>query len=385
MARRGWRYLATRLNGDGTETVLDMDLPVEDVSIDDVLSGDQALNAKIEPAYSRLIGPDNRPILQEWSTAIYAENDGDIRFGGILVNSSIDGPGLDLETVGFTGYMRDMPYTGSGYKGVKVDGIDPLRVAWAHVQGQRGGNLGLVVDSTTTGGKVLLGSTLAADEYDPAGGGLDGLTLESQAYKFNIYTNHDLGGDIDDLATAVPFDYHERHYWKADGTIGHALDIGYPAIGRKRDDLRFVFGVNVFEPPTIDRDGSIYASGTLVLGAGDGAQAKRSLIEPPTRPDRLRRIAVVVDDTLKSVKACTRRADAENQWRKTLDDITSVVAIDHANARLGAVEVGDTIRIEGQGDWQTWDVEVRVLAISYEPANGGVAEYSVARTDKMTS
>lgn len=385
MARRGWRYLATRLNGDGTETVLDMELPVEDVQIEDVLSGDQSLSAKIEPAYTRLLGSDGRPILQEWATAIYAENDGDIRYGGILVNSSIDGPVLDLETVGFTGYLRDMPYTGAGYKGVKVDGIQPVRVAWNHVQAQPGGNLGMVVADTTTGGKVLLGSTLAADEYDPEGSGLNGLELESQAYKFNIYTNHDLAGDIDDLATAVPFDYHERHFWKADGTIGHALDIGYPAIGEKRDGLRFVFGVNVFEPPTIDRDGEIYASGTLVLGAGDGAQAKRSLVEPPTRPDRLRRIAVVVDDTLKSVKACTKRAEAENQWRKSLDDISSLIVIDHPNARLGAVKVGDTIRVEGQGDWQTWDLEVRVLSIAYEPANGGVAEYTVARTDKMTS
>lgn len=382
--RRGWRYFATRLNGDGTETLVDMDLPIEDVTIEDVLSGDQALNGKIDPAYTRLLGPDGKPILREWRTGLYAENDGDIRFGGILTNSGFDGPEWSLETTGFTSYLRDMPYTGAGYKGVKVDPLDVVRVIYGHVQSQPGGNIGLSVAKTTTGGKVVIGSALAADQYDPeTGGGLNGLTLESQAYKLNIYTNHNLASDVDDLASLTPFDYHERHVWNADGTIGHFLDLGYPKIGRKRDDLRFIFGVNIFEPPSVERDGSIYASGTLVLGAGDGSQAKRALRETPTRPDGLRRIAVVVDDTLKTDRACANRADAENQWRARIDDMDSIIVANHPNAPLGAVQVGDTIRVEGRGEWQDYDMEVRVLGIAYQPANGGVAEYTIARTDKL--
>ena len=64
--RRGWRYFATRLNGDGTETLLDPDLPLEDVRIETVLSGDNALDGTIEPAYRRLLGPDGAPLLREW-------------------------------------------------------------------------------------------------------------------------------------------------------------------------------------------------------------------------------------------------------------------------------------------------------------------------------
>lgn len=384
MARRGWRYFATRLNGDGTETVLDMELPIEDVEIEDVLSGDQSITGTISPAYTRLRGPDGLPILKEWGTAIYAENDGDIRSGGILTHSGFNGPEWGLEATGFTGYLRDLPYTGGGYKGIKVDPFDVVRVIWDHAQTQPGGNIGMTLGSTTTGGKVLIGSTLAADQYDPEGAGLNGLELESQAFKLNRYSSHDLGGDVDSLAAATPFDYHERHFWKADGTIGHALDFGYQKIGRKRDDLRFVLGVNIFEPPAIETDGEAYASGTLVLGAGDGSQAKYALREPPTRPvGRLRRIAVVVDDTLKTPAACAARADAENQWRRNLDDVTEFTVADHDNARLGSAQVGDTIRIEGRGDWRAIDLEVRILSIAYQPAQGNVARYTVARTDKL--
>ena len=130
----------------------------------------------------------------------------------------------------------------------------------------------------------------------------------------------------------------------------------------------------------------MYASGTLVLGAGDGAGAIRALREPASRPgDRLRRIAVVVDDTIKSQKRAAKRADRENQWRAHLDDVESVIVQDHPNAALGAVQVGDEIRLEGRGDWTDIDMWVRVLGIAYEPERGQVAEYTVARTDRLMS
>lgn len=381
--QRGWRYFATKLNGNGTETAIDMDLPIEDVTIEDVLSGDQSLSGKIDPAYKRLLGPDGRPVLQEWGSAIYAENDGDIRFGGILTNSDFEGSEWSLETTSFTGYLRDLPYTGNGYKGIKVDPLDVVRVIWNHAQSQPGGNIDMEIADTTTGGKVIIGSTLAANEYDPEGSGMNGLTLESQAYKLNWYSSHNLAGNIDDLANATPFDYHERHYWDGD-QIRHVLDLGYPKIGRKRDDLRFVFGVNIFESPSVTNDGSLYASGTLVLGAGEGPAMIKSLREPTTRPSgRLRRIAVVVDDTIKKADRADRRADQENQWRARIDDMDSIIVVDHPNARLGEVKVGDTIRVEGRGEWQNYDMEVRVLGIAYQPANGNVAEYTIARTDKL--
>lgn len=381
MQRRGWRYFAMRLNGDGTETLLDPDLPLSDVTVEDVVSGHNALSGKIEPTYARLIGPDGEPLLQEYSTAIFAENDGDIRGGGILTDSGFDGPAWGLECTGYTGYPIDLPYTGSGYKGIQVDPLDVARDAiWGHIQSQPGGNLGLTFDQTTSPERI--GTTLRQVEFDTHSGPV---SFESGPYKLNWYSNHDLAGDFDDLATATPFDYHERHYWDGD-TLRHHVDIGYPRIGRRREDLRFVYGVNVFDAVGMNRDGSVYASGTMVLGAGEGASMIRSLRERPVRPgNRLRRIAVVVDDTIKSRKKADARADQENQWRARLDDLDSIIVRDHPHARLGAVKAGDEIRIEGQGDWLDVDMWVRVLSISFQPENGNVAEYKIARTDKLTS
>lgn len=381
--RRGWRYFATRLDGKGGETMLSPDVPLEGVAIEDVLSGDNSLSGTISPVYKRLLGPDGAPLFLEWSTAIYAEYDGDIMGGGILTHSEFNGPSWALECVGFTGYGRDMPYVGNGYKGIKVDPIDCGRTIWNHIQNQPGGNIGLEFASTDTNGKVKIGTELKQVEFDTQSGPV---SFESGPYRLNWYTNHDLQGDFDDLAAETPFDYHEKHSWRADGTIRHFVEIGYPKIGTKRKDLRFVYGVNIFDPEQLERDGDLYASGTMVLGAGEGAGMIRSIKEPPIRPqNRLRRVAVVVDDTIKSKKKADARADAENQWRAQLDDIDQVVVRNHPHAPLGAVKVGDEIRLEGKGDWVGTDLWVRVLAVAWSPENGNQAEYTVARTDKLTS
>ena len=386
--RRGWRYFATRLNGDGTETFLDPDIPLEGVEIDDVLSGDNGLRGTISPRVAKLIGSDGLPLFDEWSTAIYAENDGDIRGGGILTQSGFQGPDWSIECTGFTGYGRDMPYTGSGQQFVQADPIDCARAIWTHLQGQPGGNIGLSLDDTDTNGKVKIGTTLKHVEFDPAGAGTAPVSFDAGPYKLNWYTNHDLQGSFDDLAADTPFDYHEKHYWKADGSIGHFLEIGYPRLGRRREDLRFVYGVNLFDVIEEKRDGQIYASGTMVLGAGTGGSANQiwQLVEPPTRPWNLpRRIAVVTDDTITSQSGARRGANAENQWRRTLNDVDSVMVRNHKNAELGAVSVGDEIRLEGRGEWLDIDMWVRVLSIAIDPLNTDQCSYTVARVDKLVS
>lgn len=382
MARSGWRYLATRLNGDGTETLIHPDLPIEDVSIDKVLSGINAISGKIVPGTPSLIGTDGRPLIRAWSTAIYAEADGSIRAGGIVTSPDPDGEILNIESVGFLGYSQDMAYTGSGYKGIEVDPIDCGRVIWSHIQSQPGGNIGLELDDTDTNGEVSIGTTVKQVEFDTQSGPV---SFESGPWKLNWYTNHNLFGDFSSLASSTPFDFIEEHSWNDDGTIKHFVRIGYPKLGRRRTDVKFTWGVNVFDPVSMSNDGSLYASSIIVLGAGEGSSMIHAIREPVCHQpgDRLRRTAVVIDDSIKSRKRANARADQEWQWRRQLDDINSVVVRDHPDAPLGSVELGDEIRLLGRGDWSVLDMWVRVVSMNIDPTNGKVAEYGVVRTDKI--
>src|SRR5688500_240507 len=96
----GWSYFATRLNGDGTETPLATDLPLEGVSLTSVLSGPAGHSSKISPAMQRLKTPDGRPLFEPWSTAIYAEEDDVIRHGCIVTDLGISGADLSITGAG---------------------------------------------------------------------------------------------------------------------------------------------------------------------------------------------------------------------------------------------------------------------------------------------
>lgn len=374
---RGWRYIAQRLTGDNAGEFLDWDLPLEGVELERVLSGAPTLDATISPKFSRLVGSDGQLLLDDrWNTAIWAENDGDIRGGGILVQSGFQGPDWRIGTVGFSGYPQDMPYVGAWY-GVQIDPLDILRQIWDHLQSQPGGDLGLEVSDLKTGLKI--GTELEQVEFDTQSGPL---SFESGPYKLNWYQNHDLAGDIDKLAENTPFDYTERHFWDGDESIRHALDLGYPKIGNKRDDLRFVFGENIFESPSIERDGYDFATEAMVLGAGEGRRMRRGSSFRPRLG--LRRVAVISDPTLRSVRDCNARANAEMQWRQKLDDIGEIVVRDHPHAPLGAIDLGDTIILEGRAsEWREVDMQVRVMAIRIRPEEANSAVYTVTRTDRL--
>lgn len=377
--RQGWRYFAMRLDGDtGTETLIDPDLPLENVTISPALSGDSTISAKIDPAFRRLQASDGTPLLHEWSTTVYAECDGEIRCGGILKETKIDGPSLNLDIPGFTHYGRDQPYTGSGYKGIQIDALDAVRTIWTHLQAQPGANIGLELSGKKSG--VKIGTALNSAEYDGQAGYT---TYESGPFKLNWYESLDLQGIVDELAQETPFDYVERHYWDGE-TIRHVLDFFVPKAGRRRTDLKFWYGTNIFEPEKYSRNGDEFATGIHVLGAGEGSAMAHYLFQPPSRPqDRLRRIATVQDDSLKSKNSLTARAKSEYQWRSRLGDVDDIIVTDHPMAPLGSAQLGDEILLEGMSDWGPISIWVRITGMSYQPENGKVASYSIERADKM--
>lgn len=454
----GWRYLAFRLNGDGTEDFLAGDLPLTDVTLGDVLSGVDDFSATVPVEHATLADASqvSRSIFVPWSTAIYAEKDGRVRGGFIITDVDIDGENLKLTGDGFTGYPHGIPYVHStGF----VD-TDPLKIAahiWDHLQGQAGGNLGVELeftppDSPLRVGKLpvdqwptyVVGSKVAAllppgsrfrvkltatatdvlygiaDAKYPNINGTarnifrrrsDGLLVEQKTngipaghdvfgrvnptqpnedydsvqfepYRLEWFADADLGARWDDLAKQGKFDYVMRHEW--DGNqVRHILRIAYGGLGTRREDLRFVVGENVQVVPTLELSGDDFASGVMVLGAGEG----RAMIRASwtSGRGRVRRPKVITDKTLRTVAAAQRVAD-EAAARFVADDVGDVkqlVVRDHPNAPLGSWQPGDTIHVVGaRTGWAAGlDMWVRILSTTTNPATD-VATLTVTRTEK---
>ncbi|MFG3715808.1 hypothetical protein [Micromonospora sp. NPDC047730] len=141
-----WRYIAQRAV---TGEFVDWDVPIARDELSWSLSGPGSLRGTIAPDVGRLRGPDGRPLLDEWGTLLYAEADGEIRWGGVVVQSGFSGSAWRVEATGFTAYPHGVPYLDL-YSKVGVDPLDAVREVWRHVQAQPDGDLGMLVDPTTT-------------------------------------------------------------------------------------------------------------------------------------------------------------------------------------------------------------------------------------------
>lgn len=462
----GWRYFAQRFDGSGNlGDFVDLNLPLQEVEINEVLSGHNSISAVVTPELLRMKGADGRPIFDEWGACIWAESPSGEVYGGVFEISDFESSDWVMECTDISGVMIETPFDDAiGF--TNVDPIDIFRYLWRWYQSRPGCNFGITTDMTKS--PIRLGSEyvqvedfdqeavedptpLAPSSYssneqwvnkavkklkkqgfngDKVREVLEewlapGLTLFTEhelkiirkarrilgdppfppsedvvdqtptvddpkvyqldSYKINWYTNHDLSSDIDDLAANTPFDWHLIHRWSDeydDADLQHHFRIGYPKLGRKITDLRFVLGENIHEVPSIERDGEEFANDIIVIGNGEGAAAVRGRAYRPT-PGKMRRTKVVTDQTLKTVAQCNARANQEIAKRATLENVNEVVLIDHPHAPVGSVQLGDEFLLEGDTGWIEMSTWVRVLGRTIIPDEGDRVRLSVIRTDRL--
>lgn len=365
-----WRYIASRLNGNGTETLLHTELPLTGVSITDTLSGPQAISASITPEIASLVAHDGGPVFEPWSTAIYAEKDGAIRAGTILADMTVrEGSILDLDCIGFAGYPKDQPYT-STYSVIGRDAIDIMRDIWKHLQSQTRGNIGLKLGSGLSG--IKLGTALKKGQQADS---------ENGPYKLAWYDTPDLLDKINELVKLGRFDYRERHAWSGD-TVAHYLDFGSPQLGRRRADLRFMVGENVSIIPDTKYIGDDYADEIMALGSGEGSKMVKGVKGRPGEK-RLRRAKVIQDRLANTTAKALAVADKELRNSLALPTIDQIKVWDHPHAPLGSWAIGDEIFVQSPEGWQgNLALWARVISHTITPDDESVATLNLVPADR---
>lgn len=205
---------------------------------------------------------------------------------------------------------------------------------------------------------------------------------EYDAYKLNWYTNLDLSSDIAELATKTPFDWHLTHRWVGE-EIHHHIRLGYPRIGRRRPDLRFVVGENIHTVPTVERDGTEYANEVLVLGSGEGSSI---IMGRAFRPNdgRVRKVVTISDPSINTTADAIRSAEQELARRFNIENLREIVLMNHPHAPMGAVDLGDEILVEGDLGWIDLEVWCRVVSRSMAPDNSDSQVLTLIRSDRLT-
>lgn len=379
-----------------TGEFLHYDLPIQGEPTKE-LSGTGSLRATLSPDEGLLRGSDGRLLLEPWNTAIYVEDDGQIRWGGLLTDMAWEGPRWEIAASGFTTYPHGQPYSDE-YIGVKVDPADIVRHIWAHLQGFPNGNLGVSVTGSTSkligtdsdirrdaakvvedAAKKVLEAARASldaarqrdapdseidaleaardaaeadhDKKSDARQALDDLVREDGgSYRLNWWDNPDCGGEIQALSRETPFEWVEQHTWNADRTgIAHRVVIG-DTIGARRDGLRFEQGTNVTAVVPYELDGLDIATEIIGIGAGEGKQALRSTAAVNTK-GQLRRARML---EMKDVRD-KNRLEAETRYELALSGgqplATRITVTNHPHARFGAWDVGDVVALHADVPW----------------------------------
>jgi hypothetical protein len=368
-----WRFYAQRAV---TNVILDRDVPLTlSAPPHRDLSGPGNLDAVVTPELMAQIASDGRPLLDEWSTIIYAEADDQIRWGGILQSLSYEGSTAVCNFAGFTSYLSGIPFLGNISAGLattsgktttispQVDTFDVVRSIWSHVQAQPDGNLGMVVDTEKSG--IMLG---AKDGTDP--------------YQLVYWEAPDCGQEIDTLAQTAPFDYTETHSW-TDATktaVHHQLNLGYPRLGRRRTDLRFVQGENISQPVQPSMMGTDFANEVYSIGKGEGRKALRSRMVQ--RDGRLRRVYVMNQTGVGSQARLDTSTRTQLKARTQAARAMLVAVREHPNAPVGSWALGDDILVKATlpwvGDFSAWH---RVVGDDMQP--NGESILTLVRSDLL--
>lgn len=369
-----WRYIAQRIRGDGAAgEFLDWNLPLTNVGITSTLSGPGALTATVPMEDARLRGQD---IFRDWGTAIWAEADGEIKGGGILVGTTFQGPSVEVTCMGLSGYPQGMPYLDYG-AWVQIDPLFAARHIWQHLQSQPGGNLGVVVDETTS--PVRIGKPLENVAFTTGAG--EEVDFEAGPYKLAWWQTDDLGAEFDKLAQSTPFDYNEETRWVGD-QLEHRLRLHYPRKGQRRHDLRFAIGENIAVIPSASSSGEEYANEVLFLGAGEGRDMVRGTAS--RSEGRLRRAVVASDKAARSKLRANAGAKAELALRTDIETITSISVVDHQHAPFGSFDIGDEILVQGDFGWLDVYEWHRITSMTISP-NNRVRELTLLRSDRIAA
>lgn len=160
-----WRYIAQRAT---TGEFLDLDLAIVRDELSWSLSGAGALKGSLNPDVGQLRAADGRLVLEEWGTLLFAEADGEIRWGGILISSAFEDEAWQIEAAGFTTYPNGIAYDGT-YSRLGIDPLDAVKEIWRQIQSHPDGALGVTVTGDKTGGKLGVNGVAAYQEAQIAG------------------------------------------------------------------------------------------------------------------------------------------------------------------------------------------------------------------------
>lgn len=198
--------------------------------------------------------------------------------------------------------------------------------------------------------------------------------VDAVPYELAWYNEVDTGREIENLAKQTPLDFVEAPRWSDDMLwVDQHIEMGYPRLGRKRDDLRFAEGENILDAVVLRERPDAWASEVFVRGAGEGSRAIRARAGNPD-PHRIRRTTAITDRTITDEDRAQVVANDEKRRKSSPFTISEIVVdANHDNAPLGSFTMGDDILVHARvpyfGTVAMW---LRIIGYAWRPGTDDV-------------
>lgn len=325
-------------------------LPVTDLEYGPELSGPGSLSGKLSP---RLLSA-NPTLADPGNTLIYVEEDGQVQWGGIVWDVRVSGNDYAIEAASWSSYLQrrfdlDGEHGGRGPY-TYTDRCQVIRNIWEYAQAVVDGNLGVVVDSTTSTSKV---------------------GTPSDVWHSYWYDHKSLGDQVDELVSdqATP-EYTCTTAWNSDKSgVVKRIRLGWPRLGARRTDITFSSGVNIIAEPEETLAGDDYAQVVIGSGAGDGSAKLRQI--SAVRNGRLRLEHAVDFPEINGNDTLKQRVEWERAWRQSLGTIEQVTLRNTAAAPFGSWQTGDDVYVRIHNAWTTYTGWCRITGWTIKPTERG--------------
>ncbi|MEW2068644.1 hypothetical protein [Streptomyces sp. NPDC007346] len=330
---------------------LSLALPVQGLEYGDELNGPGSLTGSLSP---RLVS-QSPTLLDPGTTLIYVESDGYLRWGGLIWDVRPQGDTFTIEAAGWSSYLMKR-HDNDGQCGGRgpwthADRCQVIRDVWAYAQSVADGNLGVVVDSTTST------STIGT----PA-----------ERFNSNWWDGKALGDIVDELVSAEASpDYSCATTWNSGKTAPvRRIRLGWPRLGARRTDITFSTGVNIIQDPEVPFSGDDYAQVVIGLGDGDGSARRRQV--SAVRNGRLRLEHVQDFPQVKGNDTLAKLAAAEQSRRMVLGSVDQITIRNTSSAPFGSWQVGDDVYTRVHNAWVDYVGWRRITGWTIRPdAEGG--------------
>jgi len=193
-----WRF---HLQSLPDRTWIDRDVPLLGAQVIQAVSGPGSISGYLPRSYQNLAA------VKEWGALLVAEQDTGNPVAAIvdMVTTEPSTGRLKVEAGGFSMYPTGMPWVDADYSGIQVDPLDITRMIWTSLQNKASGDLGVVLDTTTSTVRLGIpedpkltaakaGVTTAASAEASAKAAYNSAAAAKNATRVNLLAAGGLGG-----------------------------------------------------------------------------------------------------------------------------------------------------------------------------------------------